>query len=181
MVIMFLADGFEECEALCPLDMLRRAGLEIKTVSVMRSITVMGTHGICVSADMTLDEYAASSVIPDAVILPGGMPGALNLRNTPTVIDSVNKTFDSGKLVCAICAAPFIFGDLGILRGKNATCFPGFEDKLIGAKIKNEPVVTDGNIITARSMGAAYKFGFAIVSKLCGEEKAAQLAESMIY
>ncbi len=181
MVIIFLADGFEECEALSPLDMLRRVGVDVTTVSITEDLTVTGTHSVKVMADLTLSQYKEMNCTPDAVILPGGMPGAANLYNCPEVISTVKNAYNSNKTVCAICAAPFILGSLGILEGKKATCFPGFEDKLTGAIYTDDGVVTDGNIITAKSMGAAYRFGFAIVSKLCGEDKASALAESMIY
>ncbi len=180
MVIIFLADGFEECEALCPLDMLIRAGLEVKTVSISENKTVTGSHSISVIADLTLSEFVSADFNITAVILPGGMPGTTNLLNCPSVISTVKKSYEDNKLVCAICAAPSILASIGLLKDKRATCFPGFEEQL-GDSYTDEAVVSDGNIITAKSMGVAYKFGFAIIEKLCGKAKASTLAESMIY
>ncbi len=179
MVIIFLADGFEECEAICPLDMLRRAGLDVKTVSVIDNKTVTGAHSIQLNSDLSISEFKSLNTDISAVILPGGMPGTTNLKACDTVISTVKDAYKNGKTVCAICAAPTVLSHAGILNGKRATCFPGFEDQL-DATFIDEPIVTDGNIITAKSMGVAYNFGFAIVEKLCGKDRADKLAGSMI-
>ncbi|MBR4874101.1 MAG: DJ-1/PfpI family protein [Clostridia bacterium] len=172
MIYMFLANGFEEIEALCPLDLMRRVGLDVKTVGVSGKY-ITGSHGITVEADMTADELADNA--PTAVILPGGMPGTTNLDASPVVHRAIDDANRAGALVAAICAAPMILGQRGDLRGKEAIAFPGFEKYLDGATISARKVVTDGRHITAAGMGVALEFGLAIVSYFCGAEKAAEL------
>ena len=178
MIYLFLAEGFEEIEALTPIDVLRRAGLEVKTVAVGESKTVKGAHGIEVIADITESEL--EDIIPEAIILPGGMPGTLNLEESPVVIDTLLRTMANGSLVCAICAAPSILGICGYLKNKKATCYPGFEQYLDGATFTDERVVRDGNIITAKGMGCAAEFALCIVEALVGKEKAEEIALSAI-
>ena len=156
MVIILLADGFEELEALSPLDILLRAGVEAKTVG-MNGKTVTGTHGIKVIADMLPDDVKLEKV--EAVILPGGMPGAINLDKHPFTDVVIDKLINRGGRLAAICAAPLILGRRGLLRGKVATCFPGFENELTDAKVCDAPVVTDGNVTTAKSFEYAFAFG----------------------
>ena len=171
---IFLADGFEETEALCPWDLLLRAGVPVKLVSINRDEYVTGTHGLRVKADIT----AASLCEPEGdicVVLPGGMPGAANLDRDPTVDKYVAHAAKHGHLG-AICAAPFVLGVRGLLRGKEATCFPGFEDKLQGARISEKKAVTDGNITTARGMGAAFEFGVELIAALCGDDIARKVS-----
>ena len=175
---MFLAEGFEEIEALCPLDLLRRAGVDIKTVAVGNQKNVMGAHGISVLADMTEKEYTDEH--PDMVILPGGMPGTLNLDACDTVHKALDFAVRDNAYIAAICAAPSILGGKGILEGKEAICYPGFEDKLVGATLSQKRVVVDGKIITAAGMGVALEFGLALVSLLCGKEKADGLRKAVI-
>ena len=178
MIAILLAEGFEEIEALTPLDMLKRAKLDVFTVSISGEKTVTGSHGISVIADMTKDELCAANV--DFLIFPGGMPGAKNLDEsdlTDTLIDAVSK---NGGRFAAICAAPMILGRRGMLKGKTACCYPGFESELIGAKISYAPCVTDGNITTARGMGAALDFSLEIISQLLGDEVAKNLADAVI-
>ena len=177
MVYMFLAEGFEEIEALCPLDLLRRAGVEVKTVAVGDK-AVCGAHGIKVIADMTEDEL--SDTKPDMIILPGGMPGTLNLDSCATVHKAIDAAVLHNAYIAAICAAPSILGARGMLAGKEAICYPGFEDKLIGANISAKRVVVDGMIITAAGMGVALEFGLVLVSLLCGKEKADTLRKGVI-
>ena len=177
MIDMFLADGFEEIEALCPLDIMRRAGIEVRTVGV-DSKEITGAHKITVTADITLDEYEYSS--PDMIFLPGGMPGTLNLASSEKVIDTVKKAFAEKKYITAICAAPSILGDLGLLHGKEAICYPGFEDRLTGAKISSKRVVSDGKIITAAGMGAALELGLEIVRVFKGDAEAKELRHAVI-
>ena len=172
MIYMFLANGFEEVEALCPLDLIRRAGLDIKTVGVGGS-RITGAHGITVEADMTAEELVDEK--PTAVILPGGMPGTTNLDASSIVHKALDDANREGALVAAICAAPMILGKRGDLRGKEAICFPGFEDDLEGAILSTAKVACDGRHITAAGMGVALDFGLAIVAYFCGEEKAAAL------
>ena len=176
-VALLLANGFEEIEALTPLDMLRRAGVTIDTIGIGCE-TVTGSHGIKVIADTT--DALASPDDYDAVILPGGMPGATNLDAsafTDKILASVNK---KGGLIAAICAAPLVLGRRGMLVGKNATCYPGFENELAGASCSQTAVVCDGNIITARGMGVALDFAKAIVSSLCGSEAAASVSRAIM-
>lgn len=180
MVYLFLANGFEETEAICPLDMLRRAGADIRTVAVgTDTLAVRGSHGITVVADISESELDASDV--EMVILPGGMPGADNLFASETVRTTLAKAKNANAYIAAICAAPYILGRLGYLRGKNAVCYPGFEDRLEGANVNSAPVVTDGNIVTARGAGAAMQFGLALVAALCGKDKADAVARAVIY
>lgn len=174
---IFLADGFEETEAITPLDLLLRAGVNIKTVGV-DSRSIKGAHGITVTADLCTCEL--SSLDCDVVILPGGMPGTLNLAANDTVSATVDAVAKNGGLVCAICAAPSILGQKGLLVGKKATCYPGFEDKLTGAVVTGDRVSVDGNVITAKGAGAATEFGLAIVKYLCGQETADKLAHAFI-
>ena len=177
MVYMFLAEGFEEIEALCPLDLLRRAGVEVKTVGV-GSKNICGAHGITVVADMCDFEFSDKSA--DMIILPGGMPGTLNLEASAVVSGAIDAAISSGSYIAAICAAPSILGKKGLLADKEAICYPGFEDKLVGAKISDKKVVVDGKIITAAGMGVALEFGLTLVKIFCGDEKAAMLRKSVI-
>jgi 4-methyl-5(b-hydroxyethyl)-thiazole monophosphate biosynthesis len=177
MIYLFLADGFEEIEALAPLDILRRAGKEVCMVGVTGK-TVTGSHRIPVVCDVTAEEVDPDE-LPEAVILPGGMPGTKHLDGNMFVCAFTKAVCKNGGLVCAICAAPSVLGHIGILAGKRATCFPGFEAELIGATISADSVVRDGNVITAKGAGVALEFGFAIVAALCDEETAEKLAASM--
>ena len=200
MIVMFLAPGFEEVEALAPLDLLRRAGLEVTTVAVRtaetnRTVaqlnrigvtaanlwdddrTVTGSHGIPVTADMTegtLAHFLGKGFIPEAVILPGGMPGTANLDASPTVEQALEAAAGQGAYLCAICAAPLVLGKRGYLVGKRATCFPGFEEYLTGATVGGK-VIRDGRIITAAGMGVAQEFGLEIISALVSPEKAGEI------
>ena len=168
MVYVFLADGFEEIEALAPVDFLRRAGVEVKTVA-LKEKSATGAHNITVNADMNIDDISLDDKIK-AIILPGGMPGSQNLYENNKVHEAIDFATDNNKLVCAICAAPFILGRKGLLNGKEATSFPGFEDELIGASVKNEGVVKSQNIITAQGAGVAWEFGERIARELVGSE-----------
>ncbi len=176
MIYMFLANGFEEVEALAPLDILRRAGLAVTTVGVGGEY-ITGSHNITVKADITDADFADGA--PECVILPGGMPGTKNLDASAVVHKAIASASARGALICAICAAPMILGKLGLLRGKNATCFPGFEDYLDGANIGGR-AVRDGNIITGIGMGAAVEFGLEIVAALKDRETADKLAAAIL-
>lgn len=169
MTIIFLADGFEEIEAISPIDILRRGGVNVLTVGVTGK-TVSGSHGIRIECDTTEKELNLQGQTPECVILPGGMPGTLNLGKSEAVKKTVADVLNCGGLVCAICAAPSLLGQWGILNKKNAVCYPGFEDKLHGATVCDFPVVRDGNIITAKGPGAALQFGFEILTALKGAE-----------
>ena len=177
MVYMFLADGFEEVEALCPLDILRRAGVEVTTVGVGRDV-IRGAHGITVFADIPDTMYRDSN--PEMIILPGGMPGAKNLDECRTVDAALRAAHRKGAFVAAICAAPFVLGKRGMLEGKRAVCYPGFEDELVGAVVDGErTVVRDGRVITAKGMGAAFEFGLELVRALRDDETAEKIRNSV--
>ena len=181
MIYLFLAEGFEEVEAICPLDLMRRAGLSVTTVGIGGS-TIVGAHGIGIQADVSDTDFSPNAITAaDLVFLPGGMPGTLNLAASPTVTESIVRANELGAYLAAICAAPSILGDMGLLAGKEATCYPGFESYLVGAKLSEKRVVTDGTILTAAGMGVALEFGLAIVSLLCGEDKAKELAHAVLY
>lgn len=177
MIYVFLAEGFEEIEALATVDILRRAGMDVRTVSVTDKPEVTGAHGITVTADIT----EANIMDMEAVILPGGMPGTLNLKASDSVQNAIRYAFDNNKLMCAICAAPLVFGNAGFLKGKKAVCYPGFEKELIGADVVYEPVVTDGNIMTSRGAGTAHLFAFEILKYFGKEKEASELYKGMIY
>ena len=179
MIYVFLADGFEEIEALCVLDFLRRAGVETTTVGVSGKIA-NGSHKIPVVCDITEDELDIDSDF-DMVILPGGMPGSVNLDNSAVVDVMVKRAVEENKFLCAICAAPFILGKRGILNGKSATCYPGFENELAGARIVDSGVVRDGKIITGRAMGSAHDFALEIIEALCGNEMRQRLKDAVLY
>ncbi len=158
---MFLADGFEETEAIGALDVIRRAEIPIKTVGI-NGVKVTGAHGVSVFADVDKNEIDFDAL--DGIILPGGMPGTINLQKDETVIKAIKLCAEKQALIAAICAAPMILGELGLLCGKAAVCYPGFEKHLVGAKKSGELVSVDGNIITARGAGAAMLFGAEIVN-----------------
>ena len=173
MIYVFLANGFEEIEALAPVDFLLRAGIEVKTVGVSGKMC-KGAHGINVEADILPEDLVLDENV-QGIILPGGMPGAENLNNSTDVQKAIDYCAENNKIIGAICAAPFILGRKGLLEGKNATCFPGFEDELKGASLVEDGVIIDGNIVTARGAGVAWEFGAAICSIITGEEKALQI------
>ena len=176
MIYVFLANGFEEVEALTPVDFLRRCELDVRTVGVNGSVAT-GSHRIAVACDMTVEEMDISAA--DAVILPGGMPGTLNLEACPQVQEAVRWCAEHDKWVGAIRAAPSVLGHMGLLEGKKATCFPGFEQELEGAILSDRPVEADGRLITARGPGAAIEFGLRIVEEMVSPERAAKLKAAM--
>ena len=176
MIYMFLANGFEEVEALMPLDLMRRAGLEVKTVGV-GGLDITGSHGITVKADMLDTDFADNA--PECVILPGGMPGTTNLDASAIVYKALDAALENNALICVICAAPMVLGKRGILNGKKATCFPGFEEYLEGATVGGR-VVRDGQVITGVGMGAALEFGIEIVAALKGREAADKLFAAVL-
>ena len=171
MIYMFLANGFEEVEALAPLDLLRRAGCEVTTVGIGGDM-ILGAHGIAVQADIPEAMFRDSK--PEMIILPGGMPGTRHLDESTTVHTALRAANANGAYLAAICAAPMVLGKRGYLVGKHAVCYPGFEEYLSGAILptQGERVIVDGNIITAAGMGVALEFGFAPVSLLKGNEAA---------
>ncbi len=176
MIAVLLADGFEEIEALTPLDVLRRAGLDAKTVAVTSKIAV-GSHGIPIVCDVSAGELDLNEV--SAVVFPGGMPGALNLDASPIsdkFIDAVKK---NRGIIAAICAAPLVLGRRGLLKGKRATCYPGFENELLGATLTDAGVAVDGKIVTARGMGTALEFALTLVELIKGKEEAIKISEAV--
>lgn len=160
---MFLADGFEETEALVTLDMLRRAGFNVRTLGV-GSDELTGAHGIIVKADTSSENICCADI--EAIVLPGGMPGTENLYKSKAVNDAVEHCIANGLTVAAICAAPIILGRKGYLEGKKAVCYPGFEGELKGADVSSALCETDGNIITAKGAGCVFEFSYAIITKL---------------
>ncbi len=176
MIITLLADGFEEIEALTPVDMLRRAGLEVKTVTVSGANPV-GAHGIEVKCDATVEDIDLNAV--DLVILPGGMPGTTNLDASPYTDKVISAMLEKGGGIAAICAAPMILGKRGLLNGRYATCYPGFEGYLEGASVTDAAVVVDSNIITARGMGVATEFAEQIITLLSGKETATEISRAI--
>ena len=175
--IVFLAEGFEEVEALTVVDVLRRGGVEVTTMSVTEDPYVDGAHGIEVLADAD-NEYDFSDA--DMLVLPGGMPGASNLRASALVCNGVKDFAEAGKWVGAICAAPYVLGELGVLEGKKATCYPGFEQKLAGADYTAQRVECDGNIVTGNGPSSALPFALTLLSVLTDEQNAKQVADGML-
>ncbi len=178
-IALFAAEGAEEIEALTVVDILRRAGMEVDIVSLTDKKAVKGSHKIVFGAeellnDIDIDEY-------DGIVIPGGMPGTNNIKGKSAVCNAIKKFVTDKKMVAAICAAPSVLGELNLLNGKKATCYPGFEEKLYGATVLSDPVVVDENIITSRGMGTAIDFALAIVSYYADETVAGDLAESIIY
>lgn len=178
MIYVMLADGFEEIEALAFTDILRRANIDVELISADNTHTVRGAHNINVVADKLLKDITETA---DGIVLPGGLPGTYNLRDNTTIQQMLLEYNQKGKLVAAICAAPSVLGGLNILNGKNATCYPSFEDKLTGATVAEDKVVTDGNIITSRGAGTAHEFAFKFVEILVNKDKADELRGSMLY
>lgn len=178
MVYLFLANGFEEIEALTPLDLLRRAGVKVMTVGVGGGELITGAHGIAVRPDMIDTDF--DDATPEMIILPGGMPGAKNLDVSPVVKTALQNANACGGILSAICAAPMVLGHLGYLRGKRAVCFPGFEGELLGAIVTKSRIEHDGNVVTSIGMGSALEFGLELVSCLCGEKKSVELAKSIL-
>ncbi len=177
---VFLADGFEEIEALAPIDVMRRAGLSVTTVSVTDSLTVTGAHGIPVVADTLFAQcdYADAALL----FLPGGLPGATNLQAHTGLCQLLTaKASQPDVIISAICAAPLVLGGLGLLQGKQATCYPGFEDTMQGAHYTAAKVTVDGHIFTACGPGAAWELGFTFVEHFCGADKADALRSGMQF
>lgn len=177
--VIFLADGFEEIEALTVVDLLRRAGIDISMVSVMGRKDVTGSHRIKVEADEVIEDAGFDDV--DMLILPGGMPGTSNLFGCEALKEKIREFNDNNKLLAAICAAPTVYGRMGLLEGKKACCYPGCEGDLKGADVQTTEVTKDGNFITSRGMGTAIPFGLAIIKQFQGKEAAASMAEKIVY
>lgn len=179
-VYVFFANGFEDIEALAPVDILRRGGVEVVTVSINDTNKVESAHGVTILTDVTFEEIG-SFADADLLVLPGGMPGAKNLNEHEGVRDALQKQYDGGKRIAAICAAPLVFGGMGLLKGKKATCYPGFESTLIGAEYTAEPVTVDGNITTGKGPGAAMAFGYQLLSYFTDMQTVESLKQGMMY
>lgn len=169
MIYVLVSHGFEEIEAITTLDILRRAELDVQLVGV-GSRVVTGAHGLTVQADLLDEEVEPGQV--EMIVLPGGMPGTLHLEKSEFVQTIIDFCACNGRWIAAICAAPSILGHKGLLEGKQATCYPGFEDQLLGAQLSENPVVVDGKYITAKGPGVSVEFALTLVSCLCGEPKA---------
>ena len=178
-VKVFLADGFEEIEGLTVVDILRRAGVNVETVSVMGTKEITGAHLIKIQADNTFENADFSAC--DMLVLPGGMPGTLHLKEHEELGKLLVEFHGEKKYVAAICAAPSVLGGLGILKGKKACCYPSFEEALDTEYVVFEPVAWDGNVITSRGMGTAIPFALTLTEALCGKEKAEEIKKSIIH
>ncbi len=178
-VLIFMAEGHEEIEALTVVDLLRRAGIDIEMVSITGNKRVPGSHGIMTVCDKLIEQVNFDAV--EMLVLPGGMPGTLNLELCEPLMDQIHGFNNVGKMIAAICAAPTVFGRAGLLEGKKATCYPGMEGDLKGAIVSTEEVCHDGNIITSRGLGTAIAFALEIVKTFQGEEAARKLANGIVY
>ncbi|MBQ1217734.1 MAG: DJ-1/PfpI family protein [Clostridia bacterium] len=177
MVYLFLAEGFEEIEALAPVDFLRRAGVSVTTVAVGDALSVRGAHGIEVRADALLSQTDCSD--GEMIVLPGGMPGTTHLDECPAMSEILASASARGAYLAAICAAPMVLGKRGYLNGRSAVCYPGFESELAGASISVSPVVRDGKMITAKSAGVAWQFAYRLAEALVGTAIAEQVRTSL--
>lgn len=178
MVYMLLGTGFEETEAIAPLDLLRRAGVPVATVGINGKI-VYGSHGIGVEADMELGQMDLTNL--DMIVLPGGLKGVASIRASQAAMDAIRFAWENGKFTAAICAGPTVLADLGIVDGKNATCYPGCEAGMGSAKMaENAAAVTDGKLITGTSAGCAIPFGLALIAALKGQEAADAIARQIV-
>ena len=179
MIYVFLATGFEDIEAIAPVDIIRRAGLEVQTVSITGERVVMSAHGVGVQADLLLEDVDFSQA--KMLVLPGGLPGSTNLDACQPLTQAIVKHFDAGGAIAAICAAPLVFGHLGLLQGCRATCYPGVGTELWGANFSTALVERDGRIITGKGPAAAFEFGYTIVDFFLGEGASLPLRQGMIY
>ena len=177
-VYEFLADGFEEVEGLTSVDLLRRAGADLQTVSIMGRKEIHGAHGINLEADLVLEDGLEAA---DLMILPGGMPGTNNLKDHEGLADILKDQYKAGRMVAAICAAPLVLAGLGYLKDRNATSYPGSLDGLPVGRYLEEEVVVDGNITTSRGVGTAIPFALSLISQLFGQDKADTIAKSIIF
>ena len=180
MIYAFFANGFEETEAIAPIDIIRRAGLDVKLISVTNELMVTGSHGITIKTEALFSETNFSDA--ELLLLPGGMPGTKNLDAHAGLCELLQDSAEQGIKMAAICAAPSVFGNLGLLNGEKATCYPGFEEYLIGAEVSTENVVVSSNqFITSRGAGTAMEFGLKIVEVMKGAKIAEELAAAIIY
>ena len=177
MVYMLLGTGFEETEAIAPLDLLRRAGVTVATVGLNGKV-IFGGHGIGVTADMEIGEMDLTRL--DMIVLPGGLGGVASIRASKEAMEAIRFAWENGKFVAAICAGPTVLADLGITDGKHATCYPGCESQMGAANMVCEAAVRDGNLITGTSAGCAIPFGLALIEALKGQEEANRVASQIV-
>lgn len=177
-VMIHFAEGFEEIEAITPVDVLRRAGCEVLTVSVTGKNEVTSKRGLTVKADKNFSEVDYS--VGDMIVLPGGQPGANNLNKHEGLKNQIVQFNKQGKLIAAICAAPLVLGSIGILKGRKATCFPGTESQLTGATCTGNDVEIDGNVITGKGPGLALAFSLVLAEKLVGKAKMEEVRDAML-
>ena len=177
MIYMFLGTGFEETEAIAPLDLLRRAGLSVQTVGLNGKV-IYGSHGIGVEADITIDQLDVSDL--EMVILPGGLGGVASIKACEKALDAVRFAYETGKYTAAICAGPTILAQLGITDRKKATCYPGCESQMGSAVMVEAAAVTDGKVITGTSAGCAVPFGLALIASLKGQDAADAIAKQIV-
>lgn len=179
-VCIFLADGFEEIEGLMVVDLLRRAGVNVTMASIMGRLAVTGRTDIEVKADCLFEEIESFEDV-DMLVLPGGMPGTNYLEAYEPLREQIFSFHNQGKKIAAICAAPTVFGKMGLLKGRKATCYPGMEDLLLGAVPMTDEVVVDGNITTSRGLGTALVFSLRLIEQLEGMKTAEKVAESVVF
>jgi len=177
MVYMLLGTGFEETEAIAPLDLLRRAGVEVRTVGLNGKV-IYGSHGIGVEADIEISQLDLTDL--EMIVLPGGLGGVASIRGCQAAMEAVRYAYENGKYTAAICAGPTVLADLGIVNGKNATCYPGCEGQMGSANMVNAAAVTDGKLITGTSAGCAVPFGLALIAALKGQEEANRIADQIV-
>lgn len=178
-IYLFLATGFQETEAIAPITVCRRAGLDIQTVSITGNLLVKSALGVTIQADRLFEDGGFSDA--DMLVMPGGMPGSTNLSDFQPLNELIMRHYKVHKPLAAICAAPLVYGRLGLLKGVKATCYPGCENELPGAIIQNQPAVTDGLFVTGHGPGAALDFGYAIVDYLLGPEVVAEVKKGMVW
>lgn len=180
--VIFIADGTEECEAISVIDLLRRAGIDIKTVAVKKGgeKNVLTAHNISMECDESLDDFELSG--EEFLIIPGGLDGTNTMKACEPLSKMLKKQIEEGRKLAAICAGPTVLGELGLLEDKNCTCYPGCEDGLgKGAKFQDTGVVKDGNIITGQGLGSAIPFALRIIAEMEGAEKALEVADDIVY
>ncbi|RRD02522.1 DJ-1 family glyoxalase III [Prevotella sp. OH937_COT-195] len=180
-VFQFMANGFEDIEAIIPVDVLRRGGVDIKTVSITETNIVESAHGVKMHTDLTFEEAEPMLGDADLLMLPGGMPGAANLNDHEGVKKALLRQAEKGKMIAAICAAPMVLGGLGLLRGRRATCYPGFEQMLTGAEYTAELFTVDGNITTGEGPAAALPYAYSLLGRLADSATSDAVADGMRY
>ena len=177
MVYVLLGTGFEETEAIAPVDLLRRAGVQVQTVGLNEK-TVFGGHGIGIEADITIEQMDLSSL--EMIVLPGGLGGVASIKASPAAMDTIRYAYENQAYIAAICAAPTILAELGILSGKTAVCYPGCEEGMSHVTIADLPAVRDGHIITGTSAGCAVSFGLALIEALKGSAEAQRIEQQIV-